>query len=247
MIYIFFIAPWRFNWRLWVKKSKFIWIVAIFYFGFAFANNEEGHISIIDYDQSSELLFVNIVTSAIGHPTLYLNADGILSELDRFELIGEYNMAVHLPCNDFNRDDILVYKKGGATLRLGLDAITCERPKGRLRQPRLVYSNAHCIIDPRGTSLWRVGTQLAEKNGYSVYQNMYAVFLANRQHFVDEDITRMQDSLLICPPEEMIAAIDKRHAAEMFQEAETFRVASSMKKGAPARSEEASSPDESDE
>lgn len=218
--------------------------MVVFYGRLTFANSEATHISVIDYDQSSELLFVNLVAPVEGNPALYLNADGILSELERFELIGEHGMVVHLPCDDFKGADTLIYRRGEATLTLGLDGITCSRHEGRLQQPRLVHSQSRCVIDPRGTTLWRVGSLLAEKNGYSVYQNMYAVFLSNRHHFVDEDITRMQDNLLLCPPEEMIASIDKGHAAEMFQEAEAFRLASNMQKAVPARSEETNNPDE---
>lgn len=230
-----------------MKKSLFVFFIVVFYGRITFANSEATHISVIDYDQSSGLLFVNLVAPVAGNPALYLNADGILSELGRFELIGEHGMVVHLPCDDFKGADTLIYRRGEVTLPLGLDGITCSRHDGRLQQPRLVYSQSLRFIDPRGTTLWRVGSLLAEKNGYSVYQNMYAVFLSNRHHFVDEDITRMQDNLLLCPPEEMIASIDKLHAVEMFQEAEAFRLAGNMQKTAPARSEEANVSDEGGE
>lgn len=227
-----------------VKKNIFVIFMVVLYGRLTFANSEATHISVIDYDQSSELLFVNLVAPVEGNPALYLNADGILSELERFELIGEHGMVVHLPCDDFKGADTLIYRRGGATLTLGLDGITCSRHEGRLQQPRLVHSQSRCVIDPRGTTLWRVGSLLAEKNGYSVYQNMYAVFLSNRHHFIDEDLTRMQDNLLLCPPEEMIASIDKGHAAEMFQEAEAFRLANNTQNAEPARSEETNNPDE---
>lgn len=207
----------------------------------------EGHISIIDYQDSEQLLSINIVAPATGGGKLYLNTDGILSELRRFTRVGDHKLVIHLPCNEFKGRDYLLYKTGDVTLSQPLNRVSCTSNSTQRQLPRIIYSNAGCIIEPKGTTLWRVGSLLAEKNGYSVYQNMYAVFLSNRHHFVDEDITRMQDSLLLCPSEETIASLDKRHVAEMFQEAEAFRLANNMQEGAPAGSEEANVPDEGGE
>lgn len=206
--------------------------------------SSEGHISLIDYRDSEQLLSVNIVAPTTGGGKIYLNTDGILSELSRFTRVGEHKLVIHLPCNEFKEGDSLLYKVGDVTLSLPLNRIFCTSNSAQRQQPRIIYNNVGCIIEPKGTTLWRVGSLLAEKNGYSVYQNMYAVFLSNRQHFVDDDITRMQDNLLICPLEETIASIDKRHAVDMFREAETFRLASNMQEGAPAGNEETNAPDD---
>ncbi|MDQ1886079.1 hypothetical protein RA180_18965 [Aeromonas salmonicida] len=209
------------------------------------AYSKDGHISLIDYQNIEQLLSVNIVAPTEGQDKLYLSAGGVLSELRRFTRVGEHKLVIYLPCSEFNSGDYLLYKVGNVTLTLPLEPISCTADSTQRQQPRIIYGNAGCIVEPKGTTLWRVGSLLAEKNGYSVYQNMYAVFLSNRHHFVDEDITRMQDNLLLCPPEEMIASIDKQHAVEMFQEAEAFRLASNMQKAVPMRNDEESVPDES--
>lgn len=189
---------------------------------FSYAGND--HISLIDYDESTQLLFINIVAPHAANPIIYLNSDGILSELNRFEKRGEHNLVVYLPCDDIKSSDQLIYKAGDITLSLPLDSVYCKRTDPRQRQPRIIYRNSQCTIDPKGTTLWRIGLLFSEKNGFSVYQNMYAIFLFNRNIFIYDDITKMKDSLLLCPPEELIASIDRRHAVEMFQEAEAFRL-----------------------
>ncbi|MGL5486401.1 MAG: hypothetical protein ACRDC6_08945 [Shewanella sp.] len=186
----------------------------------------EGHFSIIDYMEEDQLLSVNVVTTSIGERRLYIQSDGVLSEITRFSRIGDHTLFIYLPCDDFQQGDSLHYKVGSETLQLSLNGISCKASKkAHVKNPKLIHLDKQCVIDPKGTTLWRIGSLLNEKNGYSVYQNIYAVFLMNRQSFIDDDISRLQDNLLICPSEELIASIDKIHAAEMFQDAESFRVA----------------------
>jgi hypothetical protein len=230
-----------------VNPRRWRWItIASIFLTISPAYSGEGHISLIDYQKGEQLLSVNIVAPVTGEAKLYLSSDGIVSELRRFNRVGEYKLVIHLPCSEFRGGDYLLYKAGEVTLSLPLEHISCTTDINQLQQPRIIYSNVGCIIEPKGTTLWRVGSLLAEKNGYSVYQNMYAVFLSNRHHFVDEDITRMQDNLLLCPSEETIATLDKHHVAEMFKEAEAFRLASQGQKAASPNNEPARSMDQAE-
>ncbi|HHQ4776163.1 TPA: hypothetical protein ACSP84_004020 [Aeromonas veronii] len=195
-----------------------------------FAYSQDGHISIIDYQEETQLLSLNIVSPVTGEDKIFLSADGITSELRRFTRVGDYRMVIYLPCGELKDGDYLLYRTSDVALPLSLKHISCTSDNEKLQQPRIIYSNTECIIEPKGTTLWRVGSLMAQKNGYSVYQNMFAVFLTNRNNFIDADITKMRDNLLLCPTEDLLASIDKHHAIEMFQDAEAFRLDSIMQK-----------------
>jgi len=196
----------------------------------AFAYSQDRHISIIDYQEEAQLLSLNIVAPVTDEDKLYLSTDGVTSELRRFARVGEHRMVIYLPCGEFKDGDYLLYRTSDVALPLLLEHISCTSDNEKLQQPRIIYSNTGCIIEPKGTTLWRVGSLMAQKNGYSVYQNMFAVFQTNRNNFIDADITKMRDNLLLCPTEDLIASIDKRHAIEMFQDAEAFRLNRIMQK-----------------
>ncbi|WP_429113241.1 hypothetical protein [Aeromonas veronii] len=195
----------------------------------------DNHISIIDYREQEALLSLNVVAPSTTKPKLYLNAGGILSELQRFTQIGEHNLSIYLPCDEFNYGDIIYYKTSDITLPLPLDSIVCSDIK-RAKQPKLIYQENQCFIQPNGTSLWRIANLLSTKNGYSVYQNLYAVFFNNRTNFIGEDIFKLTDDILHCPSEELISSIDKNQAVEMYREAQQFLLANTMPtKGTPSK------------
>lgn len=184
----------------------------------------DNHISIIDYREQEALLSLNVVAPSTTKPKLYLNAGGILSELQRFTQIGDHNLSIYLPCDEFNYGDIIYYKANNITLSLSLDPIVCS-DINRAKQPKLIYQENQCFIQPNGTTLWRIANLLSAKNGYSVYQNLYAVFFKNRTNFIGEDIFKLTDDFLHCPSEELISSIDKKQAVEMYREAQQFLLA----------------------
>lgn len=184
----------------------------------------DNHISIIDYREQEALLSLNVVAPSTTKFKLYLNSDGILSELQRFTQIGEHNLSIYLPCDEFNYGDIIYYKANDITLPLLLDSIVCS-DINRAKQPKLIYQENQCFIQPNGTTLWRIANLLSTKNGYSVYQNLYAVFFNNRTNFIGEDIFKLTDGFLHCPSEELISSIDKKQAVEMYREAQQFLLA----------------------
>lgn len=184
----------------------------------------EGHLSIINYDEDKQLLFVNIVTNTVGENKIFLNSEGMLSELQRFSVSGEHSLQIYLPCDDFDDKDYLVYKRSDTVLTAPLSGIVCSKKIDGVKLPRILYKDNGCFIEPRERTLWRISSLLSEKNGYSVYQNLYAVFLFNPDAFIDKDIFKMKDVLLSCPPEELISSIDKQHGIELFRSAEQFKL-----------------------
>ncbi|WP_321150186.1 LysM peptidoglycan-binding domain-containing protein [Aeromonas jandaei] len=196
-----------------------------------------GHLSIIDYDEGKQILSVNVVAEAIGEQKVYLNSDGMLSELQRFSLSGEHTLQIFLPCDDFDSADHLVYKKSEVVLTTPLSGLVCQKNVNGAQTPKIFYKDNGCFIEPRKRTLWRISSLLSEKNGYSVYQNLYAVFLFNPDAFIDNDIFKMNDVLLSCPPEELISSIDKKHGIEMFRSAEQFKLANQEKSKPQGRQE----------
>ncbi|WLD19806.1 hypothetical protein [Aeromonas veronii] len=195
----------------------------------------DNHISIIDYRKHEALLSLNVVAPSTTKPKLYLNAGGILSELQRFTQVGEHNLSIYLPCDEFNYGDSIYYKADDITLPLSLDPIVCSDIH-RAKQPKIIYQENQCFIQPNGTTLWRIANLLSMKNGYSVYQNLYAVFFKNRTNFIGEDIFKLTDDFLHCPSEELISSIDKKHAIEMYREAQQFLLANTMPtRGTPSK------------
>lgn len=201
------------------------------------------HLSIIDYDEGKQILSVNVVTEVIGDQKVYLNSDGMLSELQRFSFSGEHTLHIFLPCDDFDSNDHLVYKRSEVVLTTPLSGFTCQKNIGGIKSPKILYKDSGCFIEPRKRTLWRISLLLTEKNGYSVYQNMYAVFLFNPDAFIDNDIFKMKDVLLSCPPEELISSIDKKHVIEMFRSAEEFKLANQEKSKPQGRQEKFSALD----
>lgn len=187
------------------------------------ATMAEDHVSVIYYSEADQLLSINIVSPSTNAYKLYVNSNGILSELTRFTKIGDHNILIHLPCTDFNYGDQLYVRANDVTLSLTLDSIVCSNVT-RTKQPKLIYQESKCLIQPNGTTLWRVADLLSMKNGYSIHQNLYAVFFNNRESFTYEDIFKMNDDIMVCPTEELIASIDKDQALEMYRAAQDFQL-----------------------
>lgn len=201
----------------------------IFYFmsfgvGSVLAN--DGVLSIQNYDQENKLLLLNVVAPQ-GSGQLFLQSNGLLTELDRFTKVGDFLLKVYLPCDDINDGDAIYYRFGNTPpLYVSLDRIKCSSNKSSYIMPRILHQQGQCFVDHRGTTLWRVGTALSEMNGFTVYQNMYGVYLTNKRSFVKGDLSKMMSDVLRCPSTALLSTIDAQHAKAMFHEYEDFRKSS---------------------
>lgn len=207
------------RWLVIIVAMRAIGLVFIIITQSVFASST--HLSIIKYDNTSQLLFMNVV-APIGKGQLYLQVDGILIKIERFSRVGDYQLRVYLPCDQFDATDSLFYRVDDVILTLSLASIACSSKEGK-SIPRIIHQGGLCIIEPKGTTLWQVGILLQELNGYTVHQNIYAVFIRNRGNFIDEDINKMKNMLMYCPSEKLISSIEKQHAISLFKEAEKYR------------------------
>ncbi|MDM5069914.1 hypothetical protein OB952_21505 [Aeromonas salmonicida] len=201
----------------------------IFYFmsfgvGSVLAN--DGALSIQSYDHENKLLLLNVVAPQ-GEGQLFLQSNGLLTELDRFSKVGDFLLKVYLPCENISKGDSIYYRFGNTPpLYVSLDRIKCSSNKSSYLMPRILHQQGQCFVDHRGTTLWRVGTALSEMNGFTVYQNMYGVYLTNKRSFVKGDLSKMMSDVLRCPSTALLSTIDAQHAKAMFHEYEDFRKSS---------------------
>lgn len=195
-----------------------------FSIGPTFAN--DGALSIQNYDQENKLLLLNVVAPQ-GKGQLFLQSNGLLTELDRFTKVGDFLLKVYLPCDDINYGDTIYYRVGDASpLHVSLDSIKCSNNKNSYIMPRILHQQGQCFVDHRGTTLWRVGTALSEMNGFTVYQNMYGVYLTNKSSFIKGELSKITSDVLRCPSVALLSTIDAQHAKAMFHEYEDFRKSS---------------------
>lgn len=77
--------------------------------------------------------------------------------------------------------------------------------------------SGRCLIDVAGNTLWRVATELSKTNHRSIYQNVYSIFIANRNAFEGDDISKIKSNALLCPTQEGLDSISKENAKEFFK------------------------------
>lgn len=189
-----------------------------------------GHVSINQYDAQQQLLYINVVADH-GNHQVYLERAGMLTELTPLEYIGAYLIVAPLRCDDVQGHPNLHYRVNGQVISsLRLEGISCLSPIAQA--PTIIQDGSSCLIHPNGKSLWRVANKLSELNGFSVYQNVYAIFLSNHSAFIENDINKMKDTSLSCPSEQALRAIDKNHAVHLFQNMLKFNLTQS---GSPIR------------
>lgn len=212
-----------------MKVNYSFWLCHIFYFmsfgvGSVLAN--DGALSIQSYDHENKILLLNVVAPQ-GKGQLFLQSNGLLTELDRFSKVGDFLLKVYLPCENISKGDSIYYRVGNTPpLHVYLDSIKCSNNKNSYVMPRILHQQGQCFVDHKGTTLWRVGTVLNEMNGFTIYQNMYGVYLTNKSSFIKGELSKMTSDVLRCPSVALLSTIDAQHAKAMFHEYEDFRKSS---------------------
>lgn len=102
-------------------------------------------------------------------------------------------------------------------LRTVIPTIDCESNVNS-SLVRVVVAHGKCWIDTGGNSLWRTAFELSKINNDDIYTNMYAIFIANKKAFVDNNIHKLRDKVLRCPENAMMNMIEPAHAKRLFQE-----------------------------
>lgn len=88
---------------------------------------------------------------------------------------------------------------------------------------RIVTKPGECWVEVGENTLWRAAAELSKLNNATVYQNVYGLFLTNREAFAGEDINRLKAPVLRCPPDQILADIPAADARRLFSEMLTFK------------------------
>ncbi|MFB2832517.1 hypothetical protein ACE1BS_23545 [Aeromonas jandaei] len=173
------------------------------------------------YDVKSNQLYMHLVTPTTQGDVLLQVGEEILP-LKGARLEGLFMFNVQVPCERLTTGATLYWATGNALLHAPIPPQNCQLP--REVTPVTVFDKqGECWLDIGDNTLWRAATEVSKLNKATVYQNMYALFLANRTTFAGEDINRLKSPLLRCPPDQLIEQISPDDAHRLFKEMLEFQ------------------------
>lgn len=173
------------------------------------------------YDPVHEQLRMVLVTPSTYGDFLLGQGDKT-KKVDGAVLEGLFTLKVQIPCEALTSTTRAYWAVSNhPMLSADIPAQGCERPP--LFPPVYIFDRQGvCLLNSNGNTLWHTAQEYSRVNHASVYQNMYALFLANRNAFAKEDIYRLTTPLLRCPTDQQLAAITPEHARALFGDAEQF-------------------------
>ncbi|BCO15011.1 hypothetical protein RIMD111065_33670 [Aeromonas hydrophila] len=111
--------------------------------------------------------------------------------LKNAKLEGLFMLNVQVPCEQFTTGATLYWATGRSLLHAPIPPQNCQLPREVI--PITVFDKqGECWLDIGDNTLWRAATEVSKLNKATVYQNMYALFLANRTAFAGEDINLLK-------------------------------------------------------
>ena len=174
------------------------------------------------YDVKSNQLYMHLVTPTTQGDVLLQVGEKMLP-LKNAKLEGIFMLNVQVPCEQLTAGATLYWATTGRSLlHAPIPPQNCQLP--REATPVTVFDKqGECWLDIADNTLWRAATEVSKLNKATVYQNMYALFLANRTAFAGEDINRLKSPLLRCPPDQLIEQIPPDDAHRLFKEMLEFK------------------------
>lgn len=173
------------------------------------------------YDPVHEQLRMVLITPSTYGDFLLEQGDKT-KKVDGAVLEGLFTLKAQIPCEELTSNTRAYWAvPNRPMLSADIPAQSCERPP--LFPPVYIFDRQGvCLLNSNGNTLWHTAQEYSRLNHASVYQNMYALFLANRNAFAKEDIYRLTTPLLRCPTDQQLAAITPDHARTLFDDAEQF-------------------------
>ncbi|MGL6416333.1 hypothetical protein [Aeromonas sp. 102P] len=173
------------------------------------------------YDVKSNQLYMYLVSPTTQADVLLQVGEEIRS-LKNAKLEGLFMLNVQVPCEQLAAGATLYWATGRSLLHAPIPPQSCQLPREVI--PITVFDKqGECWLDIGGNTLWRAAIEMSKLNKATVYQNMYALFLANRTAFSGEDINRLKNPLLRCPPDQLIEQISPQDAHRLFKEMLEFK------------------------
>ncbi|HHQ4663634.1 TPA: FimV/HubP family polar landmark protein [Aeromonas veronii] len=163
---------------------------------------------------------MTIVTPTTQGDVLLENGTGTHS-LQDVVLIDVFSLEVRVECSLLEEGGTLYWvSPGHPPIESVIPSQVCEQKQSAPILPpvRIIDLGGRCVVDTGGNTLWRVASELAAVNQFSIQQNVYALFLVNRNSFVGEDIHRLKVRTLACPSSETFKKISTAHARRLFAE-----------------------------
>ena len=137
-----------------------------------------------------------------------------------------FTARVSVPCEQLTTPTTLYWAvEGKELLSANIPAQHCipsARPTPALPPIQVVVKDRQCLVNTGGNTLWRTASELAQHNGATVYQNIYALLIHNRAVFEEGDVHRLRGRYLRCPTPELLSRIAPDHARRLFAETLVF-------------------------
>lgn len=173
------------------------------------------------YDVQNSQLYMHLVTPTTQGDVL-LQVGEKMTPLKGARLEDLFALSVSVPCEQLSAGATLYWATGSALLHAPIPPQVCRR-SSQLTPVTIFDKQGECWLDVGDNTLWRAAIEVGKLNRATVYQNMYALFLANRAAFVSEDINRLKSPLLRCPPDQLIENISPQDAHRLFKEMLAFK------------------------
>ncbi|WP_421335589.1 hypothetical protein [Aeromonas veronii] len=172
----------------------------------------------INYDSDTEILEAYLVTPSIKGELLIKN-DNHYQLLPESKLDNLFSLRVKIACHLLSTHSVLLWiPQHGHTRTMNIPRQHCV--KKNIVKAINMYQDKKlgCIIDTAGNTLWRTAKFISQYNSGTIHQNMYAIFLINKDKFIAHDIHRMNATRLRCPSPQLVASINDNQVKELFKD-----------------------------
>ncbi len=174
------------------------------------------------YDVQSGKLDMHLVSSTTKGEVM-LQVGNEMSQLEGARLERLFTLSVNVPCEHLQDGAILYWVTKRSLLHAPVPSQRCQLPR-KIIPVKILDRQGSCWIDVGHNTLWRAAIEISRHNKETIYQNVYAIFLANRDAFIGEDINRIRTTLLRCPSDQLIKSISPEDALRLFKEMLEFQV-----------------------
>lgn len=180
------------------------------------------------YDLKNNQLFMNLVTPTVK-ADVFLKVGENMLELEGAQLVDLFLLRVRVPCEQLGSGATFYWAAYGQPVIIApIPPQACRVVQDELPAVvpvRIFEKGGGCWIDVGDNTLWRTATEVSRFNKATVHQNVYALFLANRSAFVNEDVNRLKEHILRCPSDQLVASISPEDAYRLFNEMLEFKKA----------------------
>ncbi|AYV13680.1 hypothetical protein [Shewanella algae] len=166
------------------------------------------------YDSKQNRLFMHL-TTLTAEGDILLKVGDKLHSLKGGKLLDDSRLSVYTPCEFLTQGATVFWATGYSLEHTKIPPQQCNK-----KIPITVDTTeaGECWVYLGNNTLWRAATELAQRNGATIYQNIYSIFRANKESFADGDINRLRDEKIRCPTDNELTATSPQDAYRLFTE-----------------------------